>query len=124
VTLRRLDVLQWVGLLAGAAIWWAQHIVGLGLTVADCNAAGARWGIDNDAWQAALLGVSVLCVLGAGAAAALVLFRTRTWSYEDPPQPGRIRFLAIAAAVANLIFLVIIVLDGIAVLVDPACRQS
>jgi len=124
MTLRRLGVLQWVGLLGGGAVWWSQHLVGLGVTSAECNAGGAGWGIDNDLWQGAILGVSALLVVAAGGAAAAVLVRTRGTSYEDPPAPGRIRFFAVAAAVANVIFLSIILLDGVASIVSVTCRQS
>jgi hypothetical protein len=124
MTVRRLGVLQWVGLLAGGAVWWAQHLVGLGVTAAECDPGGVGRGIDNDVWQGALLAVGVLLVLAAGAAAATVLVRTRGTSYEDPPAPGRIRFLAIAAVVANGLFLVIILLDGIASIAVATCRQA
>ena len=124
MTLRRLGMLQWVGLLGGGAVWWAQHLVGLGVTSAECNAGGAGWGIENDVWQGAILGVSALLVLAAGAAAGTVLVRTNGTSYEDPPAPGRIRFFAIAAAVANALFLMIILLDGVASIVNVTCRQS
>jgi hypothetical protein len=124
MTLRRLGVLQWVGLLGGGAIWWSQHLVGLGVTSAECGAGGGRWGIQNDVWQGAILAVSALLVVGAEAAATAVLVRTRGTSYEDPPVLGRIRFLAVAAAVANVIFLMVILLDGVASIVNVTCRGS
>src|SRR6266480_3256711 len=106
MSLRRLEILQWVGLLAGALVWTAQHVVGFGVTQAECGSGGAHWGIDNNVWQGSLLGAAALCVVLAEAAALLVVFATRRSSYESPPPPGRVRFLAIAAATANVIFLV------------------
>jgi hypothetical protein len=124
MSLRRLEILQWFGLLAGALVWAAQHVVGYGITEAECGAGGVRWGIDNRVWEGALLGAAAACVLLAELAAITVIMATRRTSYESPPPPGRIRFFAIAAAAANLIFLVVILMDGLASLVNVACRQG
>jgi hypothetical protein len=124
VTLRRLEILQWTGLLLGALAFTAAHVVGYGITEAQCNAAGLRWGISNDTWEVIALGVSAGFVLLSQLAAALVVARTRVGSYEDPPPPGRVRFLAIAALAANLLFLTIIVLDALGALLNVACRQG
>ena len=121
MTLRRLALLQWVGLLAGGLVFAGVHVVGFGITQAEC---GAGFGIDNDTWQAALTGAAAALVLVAEAAAVAVLVRTRQASYEEPPPDGRIRFFAIAAAVANAIFLMIVVLDGVASLAVVTCRQA
>ena len=43
--LLRAEILQWFGLFAAALIWTTQLVVGFGLTVARCSAAGMRWGI-------------------------------------------------------------------------------
>jgi hypothetical protein len=124
MTLRRLEILQWTGLLAGALVWAAQHVVGYGITEAECNSGGLRWGIQNDVWQGALLIAAATCVLVAEAAAITVLVATRRGSYESPPAPGRVRFFAIAAAAANVIFLMIILLDGLAAIFNVTCRQG
>ena len=50
----------------------------------------------------------------AEAAAVTVLLRTRGASYEATAPLGRIRFFAIAAVLANLLFLMIVLLSGIA----------
>jgi hypothetical protein len=124
MSLRRLEILQWVGLLAGALVWTGQHVVGYGVTEAACSAGGAHWGLSTDTWEAVLMAVAAGCVLAAELAAVAVVVRTREESYEDSPPPGRMRFLAIAAIAANLIFLVIILLDGIGSIVNVACRQG
>ena len=77
MTVRRLALLQWLGLLVGALTWAAVHVVGYGITEANCNVAGARWGIDNDVWQASLMSAAALVVLAAEAAALIVVWRTR-----------------------------------------------
>ena len=124
MSLRRLEILQWVGLLAGALVWTGQHVVGYGITEAECSRGGMHWGITNDVWQGVLLGAAALLVLAAEAAAVAVVYRTRESSYESPPAPGRIRFFAIAAVAANLIFLTIMLLDGLAAIFNIACRQG
>jgi hypothetical protein len=124
VTLRRLEILQWTGLLLGSLAFAAAHVVGYGITEAECNSAGLRWGISNDTWELDALGAAAAFVVVSELAAALVVARTREESYESPPPPGRVRFLAIAALAANLIFLIIIVLDALGSIVNVACRQG
>ncbi len=124
MTLRRLEILQWTGLLLGALAFTAAHVVGYGITEAECNSAGLRWEISNDMWELIALGVSAGFVLLSELAAATVVLRTREESYESPPPPGRVRFLAIAAVAANLIFLTIIVLDALGSVLNVACRQG
>jgi hypothetical protein len=124
MTLRRLEILQWTGLLLGGLAFAAAHVVGYGITEAQCNAAGLRWGINNDTWQLIALGVTAGLVLVSALAAATVVVQTREESYEDPPPPGRVRFLAIAALAANLLFLTIIVLDALGSVLNVACRQG
>ena len=123
MTLRRLAVLQWVGLLAGAAAWAAQFLAGYWITAADCGRGGSR--LANDPWQAGLMAVGALCVVAAEAVAITVVRRTRATSYAtDGPPLGRIRFLALAAVAANAAFLMIILLSGIAALAAADCRQA
>jgi len=124
MTVRRLGILQWVGLLAGAAAWAAQHVIGFGVTQAECGVGGARWGISNDVWQATLMAAAAAIVVGAGLASVSVLVATRDTSYESEPPRSRIRFFAIAATAANVIFLMIILLDGLASLFAVPCRQA
>jgi len=124
MSVRRLEILQWVGLLGGALVWAAAHVVGFGITEAECGAGGLHWGIQNDVWQGALLVAAVAFVVAAELAAVTVIVATRRTSYESPPVPGRVRFFAIAAATANVIFLMIILLDGFAAILNVTCRQG
>jgi hypothetical protein len=124
MSLRKLEILQWFGLLGGALVWTAQHVVGYGITEAECSAGGLHWGIQNDIWQGALMAAAAACVVAAELAAITVIFATRRSSYESPPPPGRVRFFAIAAAAANVIFLMIILLDGFAAILNVTCRQG
>ena len=124
MTLRRLEILQWTGLLAGGAAWAFAHVFGYGMTLAQCSAGSAHWGISNDVWEGTLLSTSAVLVLLAGAASVTVLLRTHDTSYEDEPPLSRIRFLAIAAVVANVIFLGIVLLDLAGNLSSVVCRQG
>ena len=122
MTLQRLAVLQWVGFLLGGIAWFSYHIVGWGLTEAECNSAG--WSINHDLWQALLVAAAATLVAGAGAAAVAILVETRGTSYEADPPRGRVRFVALAAVVANLLFLLIILLDGLGSIFNVACTQA
>ncbi len=124
MTTRRLAILQWLGLLVGALTWAAMHVVGYGITEAQCSVGGARWGIDNDVWQASLMAAAALVVLAAEAAAIVVVRRTRGLDDSAAPPEGRLHFFAVAAAAANVIFLMIVLLDGFAALFDVTCRQG
>jgi hypothetical protein len=124
MSLRRLEILQWTGLLLGALAFTAAHVVGFGISQAECGAPGRHWGISNDVWVGAALAAAAFCIVLAELAAALVVARTGRESYESPPARGRIRFLAIAAVAANLIFLMIIVLDILGTLFNVSCRQG
>jgi hypothetical protein len=124
MTLRRLEILQWGGLLTGALVWAATHVVGYGITEAECNRASAHWNIGNDAWQGSLTAASAVLVLCAELAAVAVFRGTRHSSYDAEPPPSRIRFFAIAAITANAIFLAIVLLDGAASIFNVTCRQG
>jgi len=134
MSVRTLSILQWFGTLAAALTWAAQHVVGYGVAEARCSVAGTGWGIGLDVWEGALLGASALIVLGAEAAALTVFFRTRGSEFGDGPlgrpntlaeaRLGRLHFFAAAAIAVNLLFLVIVALDGSASIVAGLCRQS
>ena len=130
----RLAVLQWVGLLLGASTWTVAHLVGIGVTEAECNAAGAElWHLSNPSWQAPIMAVSAVLIAAAEVCAVMAFAGTRGLDFGDgPPEPSekperrrtRIHFFSAAAMVANAIFLIIVLLDGAASLADIACRQS
>lgn len=124
MSLRRLAFLQWFGFLAGGTIWFAAFLAGIGTSVAVCNPASSRWGIPHHTVQTALLVFGGAVVLAAEAAAVAVFRATRNVTEQDPPPQGRLHFFAIGAMVGNLVFLVIILLSGIATIVDRACHQA
>jgi hypothetical protein len=129
-----LSVLQWLGFLGGGLAWAAQHVIGFGVAEARCSVAGTGWGITLDTWEGALLGCAAVLALGAEAAALTVFLRTRAGEFGDGPleradgpdeaRLGRLHFFSAAALVLNALFLVIVLLDGSASIVDSLCRQS
>jgi hypothetical protein len=130
----RLAVLQWVGVLAGASAWTLAHLVGIGVTQAECNAAGrSLWHLSNPAWQAPIMGIAAVVIVFAEICAISAFRQTRGLDFGDgPPEPEekperrrtRIHFFAAAAMMANVLFLMIVLLDGAANLADFACRRS
>jgi hypothetical protein len=119
---RRLELFQWVGLLLGAAAWGTAHVVGFGITQAHCSGAG--FGLQLHLWEGLALGLAEALVLGAAVAAAAVIRSTAGVSYESEPPDGRIRFFAIAALVANVLFAVMIALYAAGSIANVACRQG
>jgi hypothetical protein len=124
MSLRRLSILQWFGFLAGGAIWWSTFLLGTGASIAVCNPASGRWGIPHDTLQLVLIVVAAVAVCAAQAAAIVVFRATRDVDEEDPPPHGRLHFFSIAAMLGNTLFLGVILLSGIATLVDRACQQG
>ena len=122
--MRRLAVLQWLGLFLGAALWGAAHILGYGITEADCSRGSAGWGISLDLWEGLVTAIAAALALTSALAAAAVVVGTRETSYEAAPPVGRMRFFAIAALIADAIFLAIIVLYAVGVTAGVPCRQA
>lgn len=133
-TLRQLSVVQWIGVVVAPLAWAAQHVVGYGVGEARCSVAGMRWGISYDTWQLAIMAAAALLILVSEAAAVTVFLETRETNYGDgPPGDGRwggaipysrLHFFATAAMVANVLFLVVIFLDGLGSVFSTLCAQS
>jgi hypothetical protein len=119
-----IDSLQWFGLFGAALVWTAQHVLAFGVDVARCSPVNVRWGIDQRAWQITLLAVASVLALASEAAAVAVLRETRGVEDTHPPPDGRRRFFAVAAAVGNVLFLAIILMDGFAQLAFDPCRRA
>ena len=132
-TLRRLALVQWIGVVVAPLAWTGQHVVGYGVGQARCT-AGANWGISYDTWQLAILAAAGLLVLVSEAAAVTVFLATREANYGDGPAGEgrwggavpytRLHFFATAAMVANVLFLTVILLDSLGSVFDSLCVQS
>ena len=117
-------MLQWFGLLAGAAAWGVAHVFGFGLSETRCNSGSGGWDVALHGWEGALNGFAAAITLSAALAAGSVLVLTRGTSYEDDPPTGRIRFFALAALIANVLFLVMVVLYAVGSIANDPCRQA
>jgi hypothetical protein len=123
MTLQRLAALQWFGLLGGACLWAVQLTAGFWITQATCN-PGTTWGIDHDRWQIALLAPACALWVVAQVAAGVVFMRTRPAADDDPPAYGRLHFCAGAALLANVLFITMMLLAGIATVSGALCRGA
>lgn len=133
-TLSQLAVIQWIGVVVAPLAWTGQHVVGYGVGQARCSVGGASWGIPYDTWQLAILVAAGLLVVVSEAAAVTVFLATRATNYGDgPPGEGRwggavpysrLHFFAMAAMVANVLFLTVILLDGLGAVFSTLCAQS
>ena len=118
------EFLQWFGLGGAALVWAAQHVIGMGATLARCGAAGAQFGIDLHTWELSTFGVALAFVAAAEAAAVVTVARTWGVEHDGPPPEGRRHFFALAALVGNLLFLVVILLSGLSTITFDPCRQG
>jgi len=122
--MRRLEVLQWFGFLAGGGTWFATFIAGTSVSIAGCNPAGRRWGIPHDTVELALLAFAATVLVAAEVAAILVYRETRALEEQGPPPQARMKFFAIAAMAGNVLFLTIIALSVIATVAVRPCHAG
>ena len=133
-TLRQLSVIQWAGVVVAPLAWTGQHVVGYGVGQARCSVAGAQWGISYDTWQIAIMVAAAVLILVSEAAAVTVFLETRETNFGDgPPGDGRwagavpytrLHFFAATAMLANVLFLAIVLLDGLGSVFSTLCAQS
>jgi hypothetical protein len=93
-----------------------------------------HWGIAYDTWQLAILAAAGVLVVVSEAAAVAVFLATREANYGDGPAGDgrwdgavpytRLHFFATAAMVANVLFLTVILMDGLAAAFETLCAQS
>ncbi|MFJ8579863.1 hypothetical protein [Micromonospora sp. NPDC093277] len=119
-------LLLWYGVLGGAVAWAVHLLVAWSLDELAC-ARGSESISALPLWQALGLAVVIpgLVALGALLVAALAWRRTAAAQATGTTGRGfdRSRLLAVLGVWANLLFLAIIVLGGIAVLVFPPCQR-
>jgi hypothetical protein len=119
-------LLVWYGVLGGAVAWTVHLLAGWGMDELAC-AAGSDHVSAVPLAQAVGLAVVIPALLTAGSLAVAVLVWRRTARAQptgpDNPSYGRARMLATLGIWANLLFLAIIVLGGIAVVVFPPCQR-
>jgi hypothetical protein len=124
MTRSRLELLQWFALFAGPLAWATEHVVGYGISDASCRVAGAQWGLDATVLQIVLAALTAIVVIAAWLAAFVAFRETRSVDEYTPGPLGRIRFFAQAALLGNVLFFVIVVLDGVSTVHDLPCHQA
>jgi hypothetical protein len=121
---RRLELLQWFGLLAAPLAWAAQLLAGLAIAGAYCAPAGSRWGISIEAWQIAI-GAAAGTVAVCAGLSAFTLYRELRDVEDDAPGPrGRLHFFSVASLAGNGLFLALITLTVVGAVSHAGCRQS
>jgi hypothetical protein len=111
--------LAWFGVLAPPAAWATQLLVGYAFQEAGCGRP------DSSLWGAGLNGLTAAVVIvcgtiaAAGGVAALVALRS-----SDGARNGVVGFLAVSGIAASFIFLLAIILTGIALIPLDACRSG
>jgi hypothetical protein len=116
----RLEMLQWYALLGGALAWTAEHVVGYFVSDGGCSGQVAHAGL----WGGLLTAFGLLAVALAQAAAVVVYRATSAAGHDAPGPEGRLRFFAVAALVGNVLFLMLVGLDGLGSLTHLPCVQS
>jgi hypothetical protein len=107
--------------LAAPVAWAAQLVIGYGLEEGGCSIADPQLAGADVGNVAGIVSLVALAVALAGGATALLLLRRRDES-ADPR--GSVHFLAGAAAMAAVIFSILIVFGGVATLVLDPCSAG
>ena len=118
------EFMQWFGLLGAPLAWTVQLVLGYGVTEVRCEPGGSRWGVSVDTWEITLMIAAGAVVIFAELCATALYYATRDSSYDDPAPLGRRHFFVAASSLGNVLFLMIILLSGIAAVEHVPCRQS
>jgi hypothetical protein len=125
MTRTRLEILQWFALFAGALAFTGNVVFGYGLTEAACEPSGAHWGgIDMTPWQVLTTALTAGTAVLAGLAALVVFIALRDVDQDAPGPTGRLRFFAMAALLANILFVAATLMQGVGAIVHAPCGQS
>ncbi len=115
------ETLQWIGLFTAPLAWATQLVLGYGATLAHCDSSGTGFGLSIVTWETVVTAGAVLLSLCGQAAAVITLRNSRRDGLPDE----RRRFFAEAAVLANVLFVLAILLSGITAATEaPMCRQS
>ena len=107
--------------LAAPVAWAAQLVVGYGVEEGGCSAADPQVAGVDIGNVAGVVSLVALAIAVLGGLTALVLLRRRD---ENADPRGSVHFLAGAAAMAAVIFSILIVFGGVATLVLDPCSAG
>ena len=116
--------MQWFGLLGAPLAWTVQLVLGFGVTEARCGVGGSRWGVECRHLGDHVDGRGRCGRDRRRALRDALYYATREVAYDGPAPIGRRHFFVAASSLGNVLFLVIILLSGIAAVEHVACRQS
>jgi hypothetical protein len=114
--------LLWFGVLGAPFAWTLQHVAGFAITVAACNAAGARWDLPVDGLTIAVTATAAAVAVLAEASALHVYRVTR--DAGDHPPASRVHFLSIVGLAVGPLFLAMVLMSGLGATVLPNCQQG
>ena len=124
MTGRRTETLMWVALFAAPIAWAASHVIGWGISEANCAPVERVWGIAFTTWEAVMLVVAASLAI-AGLVASVLTYRAiKGTGKDDPPPEGRLWLLAIAGMVESPLLLMIILLTHVGALALSGCHQG
>ena len=109
----------WFGVAAPPLAWAVQLLAGWFVDEARCSQGSIRWGIDDHLWQAVISGLCVIAAV-AGLVAAFATWRAVRAGAGDAR--GRVAFLATTSVSAGLVFVLLTVMTGVAVLSLEPCQ--
>lgn len=121
VSLRRLNLLVWFGVLGGALAWILQEAFGYMFGNARCDSASGRFIIPFHAWSLGMAVAAVAIALAAEAVAFIVFRRTRE---AERLELKRIHFLSITALTINPLVLAISAMTAVGTSILALCHQS
>jgi hypothetical protein len=120
----RAELLQWFGVLGAPLAWAGQLVVGFYVADLHCSPGQRVFAVDNAAWQAAAMGIALAIALAAEAAAVTVFRQTRGVELDGDPPWSRRRFFVWASVLGNVLFVVAILLSGVAAIHHSDCQVS
>jgi hypothetical protein len=114
---------MWFGLLGAPLAWTGQHLLGFGFFEGLCNSGGVLWGINPRAWEIVLTAVAGAVALAAEAA-AFAVWRDTGAPAAEAPASGRIHFFAAGSLAVGVIFLALILMNGLGAAYHAGCQQG
>jgi len=121
MTDRRASLWMWIGVWAAPVAWALQHALGVELGLARCTPGEPTWSFSLRTWSV-IVAVVAAVIAAAGLIAALAAARA-TRSREELPG-SRIHFMAVMGITLSMLFLAIIVLNGLGTGLGDLCRQA
>jgi hypothetical protein len=121
---RRAELLMWLGLFGAPIAWAASHVVGWGVTEANCDTVGRLWGIDFRAWEWGLLVLAAALAVAGLVSSAITYKQVKGIDNDASPPAGRLWILSISGLVLSPLLLVAIVLTHVGALLLSHCHQG